>query len=153
MAQPSILLADDDENDVLIMQRAFKMAQIANPLVIARNGEEVISILSGGNGHQDDKVPVPAVLLLDLKMPRKNGFEVLAWIRQQPSLNRLIVVVMTSSREYVDVRKAYDLHANSFIVKRSNIDLTAEMLKCLHSYWFVWNESPDLVRSGYQSRH
>jgi CheY-like chemotaxis protein len=147
MPLSSILLAEDDENDVFIMQRAFKKAGIANPLAVVRNGEEAIEFLSRNNAHITDNSDLPALLLLDLKMPKKNGFDVLRWVRQHPPLNRLVTVVLTSSRESSDIRRAYDLHANSFLVKRTDIEQMAEMIKCLHSYWLGWNESPDRERS------
>jgi CheY-like chemotaxis protein len=153
MALRPILLAEDDENDVVIMECAFKKAQIANPLIVLRNGEHVVEYLTAQNAHVDDHAPIPPLLLLDWKMPKMNGAETLSWIRKHPSLNRLVVVVLTSSREVSDIRKAYQSHANSFLVKRNNIDELAEMLKCVHAYWLVWNESPDSHVTPWERAH
>lgn len=144
MDPATILLAEDDENDVLIMRRAFKKANIINPLVVVRDGEEAIEYLQGTGPYSDRKLhPLPCLLLLDLKMPKKSGFEVLDFVKSDPQLNRLVTIVLTSSRQGVDINHAYDLWANSFLVKPPSVDELVEMLKSLHSYWLVWNERPD----------
>ena len=144
MDPATILLAEDDENDVLIMRRAFKNANIINPLSVVRDGEEAIQYLRG-TGHYADRVkhPFPCLLLLDLKMPKKSGFDVLDIIKNDPQLNRLVTVVLTSSRQGVDINRAYDLWANSFLVKPASVGELVELLKSLHTYWLVWNERPD----------
>lgn len=107
---PTILLAEDDENDVFFMERAFKEAQIANPLIRVKDGEEAIAYLEGSGAYADRiQFPLPYLVLLDLKMPRKNGFEVISWVREQPCLKRLPLVVLTSSKEDPDVNRAYEL--------------------------------------------
>ena len=144
MDPATILLAEDDENDILIMQRAFKKANIVNPLSVVRDGEEAIQYLQGTGPYADrSKHPFPCLLLLDLKMPKKSGFEVLDFIKTDPQLNRLVTIVLTSSRQGIDINHAYDLWANSFLVKPPSVDELVEMLKSLHSYWLVWNERPD----------
>ena len=144
MDPATILLAEDDENDVLIMRRAFKKANIVNPLSVVRDGEEAIQYLQGTGPYADRKKhPFPCLLLLDLKMPKKSGFDVLDFIKRDPQLNWLVTIVLTSSRQGVDINHAYDLWANSFLVKPASVEELVEMLKSLHSYWLVWNERPD----------
>ncbi len=143
MVYAPILVAEDDENDLLLLQCAFKRAGVKLPLAFARNGEDVVEFFTSRNAHLNESVPIPRLLLLDLKMPKMGGFDTLLWIRKHPPLNRLVVVVMTSSSQYSDIRKAYDMHANSFVMKPSGIDEMAALLKSIHNYWFVWNESPD----------
>ncbi len=120
---PIVLLADDDELATLLMHSVFERAGFVRPLQLARDGVEVIAYLRG-DGPYGDRLqhPLPTVLLLDLNMPRKNGFEVLAWIRQQPALKRLHVYVLSASSQLEDIQQAYDLGANSYLVKPGNLD-------------------------------
>src|SRR5258705_12172576 len=112
-----ILLAEDREDDILLVQRAFAKGEIANPLFVVRDGDEAICYLSGiGKYGNRAEYPLPDLLLLDLKMPRTDGFEVLRWVRQQPGLSALRIVVLTSSENIRDVNQAYRLGANSFLV-------------------------------------
>lgn len=143
MVPAQILLAEDDDNDVLLMQCALKKADLRISMAVARNGEEVVDFFTSRSAHINDSVAIPRLLLLDLKMPKMGGFDTLLWIRKHAPLNRMIVVVMTSSAEYKDIRQAYDMHANSFVVKPAGIEQMVALLKSLHTYWFVWNESPD----------
>ncbi len=138
-----ILLVEDDENDVFFLQRAFKQAKIANPLHRVHDGEEAITYLCGEAEFADrEKYPLPYLLLLDLKMPRKNGFEVIAWVREQPGLKRLPIVVLTSSREDPDINRAYELGANTYLVKPVKFDGLVEMMRTLHLYWLMLAEKP-----------
>src|SRR5438132_4460545 len=106
--QAVILLAEDLEDDILLIRRAFERGNIDKPLQIVRDGEETIAYLKGeGKYANRAEYPLPDLLLLDLKMPRLDGFEVLRWIRQQPGLEGLRVVVLTSSEDMRDVNKAY----------------------------------------------
>ena len=140
-----VLLADDDPNDVFLLQRAFQKTNIANPLHVVRDGEEAMAYLSGQDQYADrQRHPLPVLLLLDLKMPRKSGFEVLRWVRQQSGLKRLPVVVLTSSNQNPDINKAFDLGANSYIVKPGGFDSLVEMVKNLNLYWLILNEKPQL---------
>src|SRR4051812_33029458 len=98
--QELILIAEDREDDVLLIRRSLERARVLNPIQIVRNGEETISYLQGeGKFANRDEYPLPSLLLLDLKMPRTDGFEVLRWIRQQPALKALRVIVLTSSED------------------------------------------------------
>ena len=144
MPYDPILLAEDDENDVFIMRRSLEKALIVNPLVVVRDGVEAVNYLKGMGTAAAGTPRLPLVTLLDIKMPRMGGFEVLEWIRKQAPLNRVIVVMFSSSRHPADVARAYDLHANSFLVKRSSIEETTDLLRTMHNYWFCWNEKPNL---------
>ena len=142
--QATILLAEDDQNDVFFMQRAFSQARLLNPLKVVRDGEETIHYLQGEGVYADRvQYPFPVLLLLDLRMPRRNGFEVLEWLRQQPGLKRLTVVVLTSSKEGPDINRSYDLGANSYLIKPPDADTLRDMLNRINSYWLALNQPPD----------
>src|SRR6476619_4385714 len=116
--QALILLVEDRGEDILLIQKAFHRAGVVNPRLAVRDGEQAIAYLSGTGPYSNRaEYPLPWLILLDLKMPRVDGFEVLKWIRSQPELRRLIVVVLTSSEQLKDVNRAYELGANSFMVK------------------------------------
>jgi CheY-like chemotaxis protein len=138
-----ILLVEDDPNDIILIKRAFEKANITNPLQVVENGEEAISYLTGkGRYGNRVKYPLPMLLLLDLKLPRKSGHEVLEWLSQQPMLKRLTVVVLTSSQQSSDINRAYDLGANSYLVKPVTFNALVEMVKALNFYWVILNEKP-----------
>jgi CheY-like chemotaxis protein len=136
----TILLAEDREEDIIIIQKAFERGDIRNPLFVVRNGEEVIDYLAGiGRFSDRDRYPLPALLLLDLKMPRADGFDVLRWLETQPELALLRVVVLTSSEDIRDVSKAYQLGANSFLVKPLDFHNTVAMVETIRDYWLRIN--------------
>jgi CheY-like chemotaxis protein len=140
-----ILLAEDDPNDVLLIQRAFQRTHLANPVQVVRDGEEALAYLSGQGAFADrERHPLPVLMLMDLKMPRKTGLEVLAWLRQQPGLKRLPVIVLTSSNQSPDINRAYELGANSYLVKPAGFDSLLELVKNLDMYWLILNEKPEL---------
>jgi CheY-like chemotaxis protein len=142
MTQTNILLhVEDDPNDVLLLQRAFRKANITLPIQSASDGDKAVAYLTGADEYSNrDKFPLPTLILLDLKMPRKSGLEVLARIRSEDKLRRLPVVIFTSSKHDEDVRKAYDLGANSYLVKPVGFDMLVELAKLIHQYWFTQNE-------------
>ena len=137
-----VLLADDNENDVLMFRRAARRANFNPPLHVVSNGEETIAYLKG-NGKYDDraKYPLPGMVLLDLKMPRTNGFEVLQWVREQPAFDTMQVVVLTTSDEIRDINRAYELGANSFLTKPLHMDEFKEMMSAFHKYWIMHAQS------------
>jgi CheY-like chemotaxis protein len=144
-----ILLAEDREEDVFLIQRAFGEAFILNPLQVVHDGEGVLAYLDGKGQYSDrEEFPLPALLLLDIKMPRMDGFEVLDWIRQQPSLKSLRVVVLTSSSNMRDVNRAYELGANSFMVKPMDFNDTVQMSKFLMGHWLRDSRAPEISRPG-----
>lgn len=120
---PIILLVDDSENDTRLMQAVFARGGFAEPLRTASDADEAIAYLRGTGAYSDRvQFPLPTAMLLDLNMPGKNGFELLEWIRQQPSLKRLRVYILTASSRPEDIVRAYDLGANSYLVKPGNLD-------------------------------
>ncbi|MGJ3253865.1 MAG: response regulator [Elainellaceae cyanobacterium] len=141
-----ILLVEDDSNDILFVQRAFRQANATNPIRIVKDGDAAIDYLSGKGEYADrDRYPLPALILLDLKLPRRSGIEILEWIRQQPIIKRIPVVVLTSSRESLDVDRSYDLGVNSYLVKPVKFDDLSKMIAALDSYWLRTNEYPSIV--------
>ena len=142
-----ILLAEDNETDVLFLRRAFEKVHLINPLHVVGDGEEAIAYLSGeGKYANRAEYPLPALLLLDLKMPHKNGLEVLQWIRAQPSLRCLRVVVLTTSELYRDVNKAYELGANSYLVKPVEFENFVRISQMLQGYWLWMSMAPQISR-------
>jgi len=144
----TILLVDDNENDLMLMRAAFRKAECNSSLQEVRNGEEAIAYLKGEDPYGDrNKYPLPAIMLLDLNMPRKNGFDVLAWVRAQPVLKRLAIIILTASMRSEDVERAFDLGATSFLVKPSNLQTLAAMMRCLCD-WIQINHFPPLNNSA-----
>lgn len=134
--QAAILLAEDDENDVFLMGRAFDRAGIPNPLFVVHNGQEAIEYLGGtGNYTQRDKFPLPGLLLLDLKMPWMDGFDVLQWLRAHPEFDTLPVVVLTSSKLQADVDKSRQLGVYDYRVKPNRFDDLVRLLDDVRKCW------------------
>jgi CheY-like chemotaxis protein len=147
--QALILLVEDREDDVFLLRRSFSKAGITNPMQVVRNGEEAISYLIGTGKYLDRaEFPLPELILLDLKMPKLDGFEVLKWLRSQHQLARIRVVVLTCSDNIQDVNRAYALGANSFLVKPQNLNRYVELSKFINDYWFVLSKSPKVSRNG-----
>ncbi len=143
-----ILLVEDNPDDVVLIRRAFQKARLLNPLHVVMSGEEAIEYLSGGGRYEArTEYPLPNLVLLDIKMPRVNGFEVLKWIRRQPGLRALRVVMLTSSDEIRDVNTAYQLGANSFLVKPVDFERLVEIFQALSGYWLWMDRAPDAFRA------
>jgi CheY-like chemotaxis protein len=127
---PVVLLVDDSPNDALLMTTVFHRTDFDKPLRFVTSGEDVIAYLQGeGRFHDRAEFPMPAIVLLDLNMPRMNGLEVLAWIRGQPRLRRLCTFVLSASNRPEDIEKAYDLGANGYLVKPGNLSELAQMAR------------------------
>jgi CheY-like chemotaxis protein len=142
----TILLVEDDPNDVFLMKRALKGAAIPNPLKVAGDGQEAIDYLSGTERFANrSEFPIPSLIFLDLKLPYKSGFEVLEWIRSQSSLDPTLVVVLTSSSEERDIKETYRLGARSFLVKPPTQTMLSDLMISLKDYWMNHNEftTPD----------
>jgi CheY-like chemotaxis protein len=147
MTVTPILLVEDDPTDFRLIQRAFGKLNNGFRMFRLTNGDEVVSYLSGDGPYENRAAhPIPAVVLLDLKIPRRSGFEVLEWLRGQPSgLNRLPVIVLTSSRHSTDINRAYDLGANSYLVKPDTGTQLDELVEQFRTYWLGLNEFPTLA--------
>ena len=142
----TVLLVEDDLNDIFLVKRAFKIAKIENPLQVATDGLEAMQYLRGEGKYKDPAAhPLPKLIVMDIKMPRRSGFEVLEWLRQQPGLKPLIVVVLSSSSLISDINRAYDLGANSYLVKPGDFDTLIQLVKTLEAYWLMLNQNPDLL--------
>jgi CheY-like chemotaxis protein len=137
------LLVEDEEDQVVLLRRAFEKANISNPLRVVRSGEEAMVYLEGAGPYVNrDEFPLPKLVLLDLKMPGISGFDVLRWIRQQPQLQALRVVVLTASNEIRDVNLAYQLGANSFLVKPVEFDDFVRLTQAIQGYWIWLSKAP-----------
>jgi CheY-like chemotaxis protein len=137
----TILLVEDNEDDVFLMTRALKAAGIANPLQIVEDGQQAIDYLKGAGRFADrNTYPMPAIVFLDLKLPIMMGLEVLEWIRGEPGLSDIVVVVLTSSNEPSDLKAAYRLGANSYVVKPPDADQLLDMAKAFKWYWLQFNK-------------
>ena len=140
----TVLLAEDDPDDVLLTQLAFERARLANPLQVVRDGEEAIAYLSGEGAFADrDRFPVPILLLLDLQMPKVDGFQVLEWLRGETLLQQLPVAIMTSSDHDPHISRAYELGANSYLIKPPDATAMLNLVQRLHAYWLILNEAPE----------
>ena len=132
----TILLVEDDQDDIFIFKRALVAANVLNPVVVLSNGQAVIDYLSHQGEYSSlEKNPLPFVIFLDLKLPYLDGFEVLTWIRQQPQLNSVVVVVLSGSDESRDHKKAYELGARSYLLKPPGAQDIREFMESMVSYW------------------
>jgi len=143
MSEKSILLVEDNPDDEALTLRALKKNNIHNRIVIARDGAAALDYLLGRGEHTGrDVLDLPQVVLLDLKLPKVDGFEVLRVLRATPHTKRLPVVVLTSSNEERDLLAGYDLGANSCVRKPVDFDEFMEAVRQLGLYWLILNEPP-----------
>jgi two-component system response regulator len=146
MSEPVILLVEDNASDEELTLRAFKRSGIANTVVVVRDGAEALDYLFGRGGHaRRDAGEVPAVVLLDLNLPRIGGLEVLRQIRADPRTKTLPVVILTSSAEERDLAGGYAAGANSYIVKPVDFTQFASAVAHLGMYWMVLNRPPPAI--------
>ena len=134
-----VLLVEDDLNDVELSFRAFSMHNVINRIEVARDGQEALDFL------QRESCVSLKLVLLDLKLPKVDGLEVLRTIRADPRLCRLPVVVMTSSQEECDIVESYELGVNSYIVKPVEFEKLVEMTRTIGLYWILLNQVPESV--------
>lgn len=143
MEPTQILLVEDDPNDVELIQIALERYNFVNRIDVVPDGEQAIHYLFGRDGQPPVK-PLPRLVLLDLKMPKIDGIEVLRRIRASPQTRHLVVVMMTSSAETRDLKACYDLGVNSYIVKPLDFQQFIEMSQQVGFYWMMLNKLPDL---------
>lgn len=146
--EATVLLCEDDPDDVLLTQIAFEKARLANPLQIVRDGEEAIAYLRGEDRFADrTRFPMPILLLLDLKLPKLDGFYVLEWLRRQPALDRLPVAIMTASDHDPDITRAYALGADSYLIKPPDAEALLALVQRLRAYWLILNDPTGCLAS------
>lgn len=137
-----ILLVEDSDNDVTLTLAVFEDCRLANEVVVVRDGQQALDFLSRTGEHAGNQEPDPVVVLLDLKLPKVNGLEVLQKVKADPATRRIPVVVLTSSREESDLLKSYDLGVNAYVVKPVGFDAFASALKELGLFWALLNQTP-----------
>ena len=147
-AQKNILYVEDNVDDAFLFRELFEQAGVTNPFCIAHDGQMAIEYLAGEGAFADrDKYPLPCLALLDMQLPQKDGLEVLEWIRQQPELKRLVVILFASAARQEDINRAYDLGANSFIIKPVEYQENASLVVLLKEFWLGANQFGE-IRKG-----
>jgi CheY-like chemotaxis protein len=145
--QMMILVVEDQDDDIVLIRRAFHHAGVKNPIFVVNDGREAREYLEGfGKYRNRDEYPLPELILLDLKMPKMGGFELLKWIRAQPALKALRLVVLTSSEDIYEINKAYEMGANSFLVKPFDFEDYTSMMRTLSSFWMTHSMAPNVQR-------
>ena len=135
-----ILLVEDRPDEVELMKQALHQAGITNPLRILSDGAEVIAYFEGRDRFADRGAwPLPILVLLDLKLPKRSGLDIVAWAKQDPRMKRIPVIIVTSSRETSDMEKAYAAGANSYLVKPTSFREFVETMKITGTYWIQYN--------------
>jgi len=141
----SVLLVEDDLNDIFLVKRAFKMARLENPLQVVTDGEEAIHYLSGQEKYSArETYPLPKLIVMDINMPRMSGFEVLEWIKHDPVLRRIPVIIVSSSDRPHDINRAYELGANAYMVKPMNYRAVEHLFESITHYWGLECAKPEL---------
>ena len=138
----TILWVEDDRDDAFLIGRAIRKAGLDQPKLVT-DGREAVDYLSGSGTYGDREAhPLPSLILLDLKLPKMSGFEVLQWIRESPAFCRVPVIMFTSSREALDVDRAYELGANAYLLKSVDYEKLVEALKVVRAFWLNLNLNP-----------
>lgn len=141
----TILQVEDEETDVVLLREAFTRAGIKNEVKVVFDGQKAIDYLGGhGEFANREKYPVPGLIILDLKLPRKPGFEALVWIRAHRPFDIIPVIVFSSSTLPADVEAAYRLGANAYVTKPTDIESLTDFARSLRDFWLVRNEPPPL---------
>lgn len=142
MTTPAILLAEDEPDSVTLFEFALRKASLACELQVARNGAEALEYLEGTGRFSDRRTyPWPSLVLLDLKMPLATGFEVLDRVRQREAWRGLVVIVFTASASPADIRAAYRLGANAYVVKPSTLEELIGLVKAIGGFWLGYNRT------------
>jgi DNA-binding response OmpR family regulator len=135
---PTILLVEDDINDLFLIQRSMEKSRLANPVRVVRDGEEAVHYLAGEGAYADRAAyPVPFLVLLDLHLPKLNGFEVLRWVRSRSQYTKLRIAVLTSSSDEHDYKQALELGADSYFVKPGSLDELVHLMLRLRGHWLL----------------
>lgn len=150
---PTILLVEDDPADLELTLRAFRKHDVSNPIAVARDGVEAMDYLHR-RGRLAADAPIPALILLDIGLPRMSGLEVLREVRAHPVYRTVPVVMLTTSQDVSDIRTSYELGANSYIAKSVEFDTFLDMIGRIHQYWLLTNIALPTAQSDQgQGRH
>lgn len=142
-----LLIVEDSEDHVLLLKFAFKKAEILDQHFAVNSGQDAISYLAGTERFSDWKqFPLPSIVFLDLNMPGMHGFEVLSWIRNQPHLKALRVVILTSSDLGQEITQGYELGANAFLTKPVNLETLVQMMRVVREHWLYFAKQPAISR-------
>jgi CheY-like chemotaxis protein len=142
----TVLLVEDDLNDIFIVKRAFKITNLPTPLQVVTDGQDAISYLRGEGKYADrNAFPLPHLIVMDIRMPRRTGFEVLEWVKSsdQP-LRRIPIVIVSSSKNPADINRAYELGANAYMVKPMNFRDVEHLFETITHYWGLECAKPEL---------
>ncbi|MDB6016062.1 MAG: response regulator with CheY-like receiver domain and winged-helix DNA-binding domain [Pedosphaera sp.] len=141
----TVLLVEDDLNDIFLVKRAFKKAHIPNPLQVVTDGVDAIHYLQGDDKYADRQLhPLPHLIVMDIKMPRKTGFEVLDWIKHDGLLKRIPVIIVSSSDQPEDINRAYELGANAYMIKPVDFRSVENLFQSITHYWGLECAKPEL---------
>jgi CheY-like chemotaxis protein len=142
----TVLLVEDDLNDIFLVKRAFKMAHLQNPLQVVTDGQEAINYLKGEAKYVERTLfPLPKLIVMDIKMPRRTGFEVLQWVKGNGGpLRRIPIVIVSSSDNPTDINRAYELGANAYMVKPVNFKEVEHLFESITQYWGLQCAKPEL---------
>ena len=148
--EQSILIAEDDEADVLLLKRAFQEVELRQPVDFVHDGFEAIEFLGRRRSAPNDRYP--SLVILDLKMPRRSGLEVLQWMRQEPVLRCLPAIIFSSSARREEIERAYAIGANSFLVKPASTVQRTELARFIKA-WLLFSQAPLASTEGFRSAH
>jgi CheY-like chemotaxis protein len=141
----TVLLVEDDLNDIFLVKRAFKIAKIENPLQVVTDGQEAMQYLRGEGKYADrTSHPLPKLIVMDIKMPRLSGFEVLEWVKHEVPLRRIPVIIVSSSEDPSDINRAYELGANAYMVKPVDFKEVEHLFSSITHYWGLECAKPEL---------
>ena len=141
-----LLLVEDNQNDILLFQRALRKAELDVPLNVVQDGEQAICYLLGQTHYANrSKYPLPTLIFMDIHLPRKSGLEVLEWLKTQSTLRRTPVIVFTASQADVDINQAYDNGANSYVIKPASFKALEDIVVSIKEFWIEKNCYPSAV--------
>ncbi len=141
----TVLLVEDDLNDIFLVKRAFRMARLETPLQVVTDGEEALHYLRGERRYADRSAyPLPRLIVMDIKMPRLTGFDVLEAIKRDGPLRRIPIVIVSSSNRVEDINHAYELGANAYMVKPMDFRAVEHLFQSITHYWGLECAKPEL---------
>lgn len=142
----TVLLVEDDLNDIFLVKRAFRMARVRNPLQVVTDGEEAVRYLRGDGKYADRAThSLPRLVVMDIRMPRRDGFEVLEWIKKDGMLRRIPVIIVSSSEDPADINRAYELGANAYMIKPMDYRAVENLFQSITHYWGLECAKPELT--------